>query len=146
MGYFFNFQHTDCINFSICYYLSWYRQPRLSGIKLDLCINLSVGYFSTYQVRIHKRIHYVRFYWHFWANLVIHIWSMLQVCIIAIWSQGLILNSGRSYANFHLWHQDTCLNLIQGVPLYILGVQNGKNDGFTKMSVEFWKSYIVCIM
>ena len=26
--------------------------------------------------------------------------SMLQVCIIAIWSQGLILNSGRSYATF----------------------------------------------
>ena len=29
-----------------------------------------------------------------------HICSMLQVCIIAIWSQGLILNSGRSYATF----------------------------------------------
>ena len=41
-----------------------------------------------------------RFYWHFWANLVMHICSMLQVCIIAIWSQGLILNSGRSYATF----------------------------------------------
>ena len=42
--------------------------------------------------------HYVRFswfYWHFWTNLLMHICSMLQVCIIVIWSQGLILNSGR---------------------------------------------------
>ena len=48
-------------------------------------------------------LHYVRFsqcYWHFWANLVMHICFMLQVCIIAIWSQGLILNSRRSYATF----------------------------------------------
>ena len=49
------------------------------------------------------RSHYVpfsRFYWHFGANLVVHICSMLQVCIIAIWSQGLILNLGRSYTTF----------------------------------------------
>ena len=31
------------------------------------------------------------------------------------------------------------LELIQGD----FCVQNGKNDGFTKMSVESWKSYIV---
>ena len=29
-----------------------------------------------------------------------HICSMLDVCIVAIWSHGLILNSGRSYATF----------------------------------------------
>ena len=48
-------------------------------------------------------IHYVRFsrfYCHFWANLVMHICSMLQVRIIAIWSQGLILNSVKSYTTF----------------------------------------------
>ena len=47
----------------------------------------------------HLHPHYVRFsqfYWLFWANILMHICSMLQVCIIAIWSQGLILNSGRS--------------------------------------------------
>ena len=32
----------------------------------------------------------------FWANLVSHICSMLQVCIIAKWSQGILLNSRRS--------------------------------------------------
>ena len=36
----------------------------------------------------------------FWANLVMHIYSMLQFCIIVIWSQGLILNLGRSYTTF----------------------------------------------
>ena len=48
-------------------------------------------------------MHYVRFsrfYWHFMANLVMHICSMLQVRIIAIWTQGLNLNSGKSYATF----------------------------------------------
>ena len=33
------------------------------------------------------------------------------------------------------------LELIQGA----FWVQNGINDGFTKMSVESWKSYIVCL-
>ena len=32
----------------------------------------------------------------FGANFVMHICSMLQVCIMAIWFQGLLLNSGRS--------------------------------------------------
>ena len=36
----------------------------------------------------------------FGANLVMHICSMLQLCLIAIWSQGLLSNSGRSYATF----------------------------------------------
>ena len=36
----------------------------------------------------------------------------------------------KAVCNF--WHQDICFSL-----------QNGKNDGFTKMSVESWKSYIV---
>ena len=36
----------------------------------------------------------------FMANLVMHICSMDQVCIIALWSQGLIFNSERSYATF----------------------------------------------
>ena len=48
-------------------------------------------------------LHYVRFsrfYWHFLANLVMYIYSMLQVYIIAIWSQGLLLNFIRSYATF----------------------------------------------
>ena len=47
-----------------------------------------------------KDLHYVRFsrfYWHFWANLVMHICSILHVCNIAIWSLGLILSS---YATF----------------------------------------------
>ena len=40
-----------------------------------------------------------------------------------------------------LWHQDTCFyKLNQGA----FWVQNGKNDGLTKMSVESLKSYIVC--
>ena len=55
------------------------------------------------RVTVVSSVHYVRFsrfYWHFWANLVIHICSMLQVCIIAKWSQGLLLNLGRSYATF----------------------------------------------
>ena len=84
--------------------------------------------------------HYVRFswfYWHFWANIVMHIWSMLQVCIIAIWSQGLILNSGRSYFGY--------MQLL--APGYLIHglfwVQNGKNDYLQKMSVESWKSCIV---
>ena len=58
---------------------------------------------------------------------------MLQVCIIAIWSLGLILNSEWSYATFGtkivvpvLRANSGCLNWVQ----------NGKNDGFTKMSVE----------
>ena len=58
---------------------------------------------SSIWVRITTQTHYVQFsqfYWHFWANLVMYICSMLQVCIIAIWSQGLILNSGRSYTTF----------------------------------------------
>ena len=45
-------------------------------------------------------VHFSQFYWHFCANFEMHIWSMLQVCIIAIWYQGLILNSGKSYATF----------------------------------------------
>ena len=55
-----------------------------------------------------------------------HICSMLQVCIIAIWSWGLILNSGRSYATF-----GTKMPVLE-----LIEVQNSKNDGFTKMSVE----------
>ena len=39
----------------------------------------------------------------------------------------------------NFWHQDTFFELIQGA----FWVQNGKNDGFTKMSVESWKLYIV---
>ena len=48
-----------------------------------------------------KKLHYLRFsrfYWHFWANFIMHLHSMLLVCIRAIKSQGLILNSRRSYA------------------------------------------------
>ena len=59
------------------------------------------------------------------------------VYYIAIWSQGLILNLGRSYAIFGT--KISVLELIQG----LFWVQNGKNDGFTKMSVGSWKSYIV---
>ena len=66
-----------------------------------------------------------------------HICSMLQACIIAIWSNSLILNSGRSYATFGT--KIPFLELIQGA----FWVQNGKNGGFTKLSVELEKSYIV---
>ena len=85
--------------------------------------------------------HYVRFsqfYWHVLANLLMHIFFMLQVCIIAIWSQGLILNSGRSYTTF-----DTKIPVLRANSECTFWVQNGKNNGFTKMSVELWKSYIV---
>ena len=44
---------------------------------------------------------------------------------MAIWSQGLILNSGRSYANLPPIY--LFLELIQGA----FWVQNGKNDGLT---------------
>ena len=71
------------------------------------------------------------FHDHFWANLVMHIYSMLQVCIIAIWSWGLKLNSRRSYATFGTKIRYLFLELIQGA----FWVQNGKNDGFTKLSV-----------
>ena len=50
--------------------------------------------------------HYVWFsqiYWHFSANFVMHICSMLQVCIIVIWSLGLILNSRWSFSKFVLF-------------------------------------------
>ena len=49
---------------------------------------------------------------------------MLQVCIVAIWSQG--------YLKQLLAPRYQFLELIQGT----FWVQNGKNDGFTKMSVE----------
>ena len=52
---------------------------------------------------IGRRQHYVRFsqfYWHFLANLVMHICSMFWVCILAILYQGPILNLERSYATF----------------------------------------------
>ena len=58
---------------------------------------------------------------------------MLQVCIRAIWCQGLLLKSGRLYATFGTKNQDTFFRaIIQGAFL----VENCKNDGFTKMSVE----------
>ena len=52
----------------------------------------------------------------------IGICSMLQVCIIAIWSLALILNSGRSYSTFGT--KRPVLEQIQGA----FWVQNGKND------------------
>ena len=61
---------------------------------------------------------------------IMHMCSMLQVCITAIWSQALSLNSGRSYATFGT--KILVFELIQGA----FWVQNGNNDGFTKMSVE----------
>ena len=45
--------------------------------------------------------------------------------------KGKILKLGRSYTTF--WNQDICfLKLIQGA----LWLQSGKNNGFTKISVE----------
>ena len=55
----------------------------------------------------------------------------LQVYIKAIWSEGLILNSGRSYATF-----GTTIAVFRANSQGVFWVQNGKNDGFTKMSVE----------
>ena len=54
---------------------------------------------------------------------------------------GLILNLGMSYTTFGttILH---VLELIQSA----FWVQNGKNDGFTKMSVELWKLYIVPLL
>ena len=57
---------------------------------------------------------------------------MPQVCIIAIWSIGLILHSGRSYETFGTEIPVFKANSAQGA----FWIQNGKNDGFTKMSVE----------
>ena len=89
---------------------------------------------------LYQLLHFVQFsqfYWHFGANLVMHICSVLQVCILAIWSQGLIwIHKGHTQL---LAPRYLFLDLIQGA----FWVQNGKNDGFTKMSVESLKSYIV---
>ena len=59
-----------------------------------------------------------------------HVCSMLQVCIVAIWFQGLILNSGRSYATF-----DNKIPVFRDNSGSIFGTK-WQNDGFTKMSVE----------
>ena len=62
-----------------------------------------------------------------------HICSMLQVhFLIAFWSQGLILNSGRSYTTFG--SKIPVFRANSGGAFWV--VQNGKNDGFTKISVE----------
>ena len=44
---------------------------------------------------------------------------------------ALIMNSGRSYATF-----GTKIPIFRANSGCLLGVQNCKNDGFTKMSVE----------
>lgn len=45
-------------------------------------------------------LHYVQFsqfYWHYWANIIImHTFSMFQVCIRATMYRDLFLNSGKS--------------------------------------------------
>ena len=77
-------------------------------LKLTLLVNYLKSWHVIFQFWKSKKnfetqSHYVRFlwfYWHFLANLVMHICSMLQVRIIAIWSQGLILNSERSHTTF----------------------------------------------
>ena len=56
---------------------------------------------------------------------------MLYASIISILSQGLILNSRRSYTTF-----GTKIHLFAELIQSDFWVQNGKNDGFTKMSVE----------
>ena len=48
------------------------------------------------------------------------------------------MNSKRSYATF-----GTKILVFRAIIQGAFWVQNGKNDGFTKMSVESWKSYIV---
>ena len=57
---------------------------------------------------------------------------MLHVCSIAVLSQGLILNSERPYATFGTKIPD----LRSNAGCLLGNVQNGKKDGFTKMSVE----------
>ena len=98
-----------CITSS--YYLYLLKGPRRQFThSLDVpCCSILASFSSTGLVlsielpSARSLSHYVRFslfYWHFSANFVIHIRSMLQVCIIAIWSQGIILNLERSYATF----------------------------------------------
>ena len=67
-----------------------------------------------------------------------YICSMLHLCIIAILSEGLILNSGWSYVTFGSKIPVFRAN-IQGT----FWIQNSKNDGFTKMSVELRTSHIL---
>ena len=73
---------------------------------LDFLIINTQRIFATYiyfygnALHLYHYVRFSQFYWHFWAFLVTHICSMLQGYIIAIWMQGLILNSGRSYATF----------------------------------------------
>ena len=103
--------------------MSWYVS--LKATSIILLLSWIIG--SVLQM------HYVRFsqfYWQFWANIVMHKCSILQVCIIAIWSQGLILNL-ESHTQL-LAPRYPFIELIQGA----FWVQNGKNDAFTKMSAE----------
>ena len=71
-----------------------------SGLKLLITFSISFKMEKSPAAALTLCTRFSRFFWHFWANLVMHICSMLQVCIIAIWSQSLILNSRRSYAIF----------------------------------------------
>ena len=63
-------------------------------------------------------LHYVRFYWHFLENIVMRICSMLQVCIIAIWSQDPILNSERLYSTF-----GTKIPVFRANSVFLLGTK-----------------------
>ena len=58
-------------------------------------------------------------------------------CRLGQWKARRLRYSSWSYATFSI--KMSFLGLIQGV----FWLQNGKNDGFTKMSVESWKLYIV---
>ena len=67
--------------------------------SVEYCVNYYFLFLWNSQVTFLKcwQSHYVRlslFYWHFWANIVMHICSVLQVCIITISSRSLILSSG----------------------------------------------------
>ena len=70
-----------------------------------------------------------------------HIGFILHIFIVFIRSQGLILKKGRSFATFGAKILGTGVFII---PFWdVLRVQNGKNDGFAKMSVELRKWYMV---
>ena len=85
--------------------------------------------------------HYVRFsrlYWLFWANIVMYICPMLQVCIIHTFMvSGPNFEFRKIIATF-----GTKIPVFRAILGSLLGTKWQK-WWITKMSVESWKSYIV---